>query len=34
MSYPGLILDRDDAETAQQLLLDMVPLIVQGGSTE
>jgi hypothetical protein len=34
MSYPGLVLDWDDAETAHQFLLDMVPLIVQRGSTE
>ena len=33
MSYPGLILDRDNAETAHQLLLDVVPFIVQSGST-
>jgi len=34
MSYSSLILDGDDAEAAHQFLLDVIPLIVQGGPAE
>jgi rod shape-determining protein MreB len=34
VSDPGLVLDRDDAEAAHQLLLDVVPLVVERGPAE
>src|SRR5881397_1804648 len=32
VSDPGLVLDGDDAEPAHQLLMDVVPLVVEGGA--
>src|SRR5262249_27424004 len=34
VSDPGLVLDRDDAKTAEELLLDVVPLVVEGRATK
>ena len=34
VSYAGLVLDRDDPQAAHQLLLDVVPLVVDGGAAE
>src|SRR6266508_6406168 len=34
VSYPGLILDRDDPEPAPELLTHMIELIVERGATE
>ena len=34
VSYPGLVLDGDDAEAAHELLVEVVPLDVEGGAAE
>src|SRR6266851_5427864 len=34
VSYPGLILDGHDAKAAHELLLDMIPFVIQGGATQ
>src|SRR5207302_8588592 len=34
MSYAGLVLDSHDAETAHELLLDVIPLVIQGSTAK
>src|SRR5207245_5331177 len=34
VSDSGLVLDRDDAQAAHELLLDVVPLVVEGGPAQ